>query len=169
MNDADRTSIHEAMEQQSISLAKAGIVASLQARCSIIAAANPIGGRYDPTLTFADNVDLSEPILSRFDVLCIVRDQVDPVNDELLASFVVSSHVKHHPNAEDNESQIELPRSSTLRQVFSFPVVRFSEVGEKSRDMIMSLYLSVILSMIFFAGNECNRVDFMMVNLEQLT
>ena len=120
MNDADRTSIHEAMEQQSISLAKAGIVASLQARCSIIAAANPIGGRYDPTLTFADNVDLSEPILSRFDVLCIVRDQVDPVNDELLASFVVSSHVKHHPNAEDTESQIELPRSSSLRQVTSF-------------------------------------------------
>ena len=117
MNDADRTSIHEAMEQQSISLAKAGIVTSLQARCSIIAAANPIGGRYDPTLTFADNVDLSEPILSRFDVLCIVRDQVDPVNDELMASFVVSSHVKHHPNAGEEETQIELPRSSTVRLV----------------------------------------------------
>ena len=47
-----------------------------QARCSVIAAANPIGGRYDPSLTFADNVDLSEPILSRFDVLCVVKDQV---------------------------------------------------------------------------------------------
>jgi len=48
----------------------------LQARCCVIAAANPIGGRYDPSLTFADNVDLSEPILSRFDVLCVVKDQV---------------------------------------------------------------------------------------------
>ena len=79
MNDADRTSIHEAMEQQSISISKAGIVTSLQARCSIIAAANPIGGRYDPSLTFSENVDLTEPILSRFDMLCVVRDTVDPV------------------------------------------------------------------------------------------
>ena len=51
----------------------------LQARCAVIAAANPIGGRYDPSMTFADNVDLTEPILSRFDVLCVVRDTVDPV------------------------------------------------------------------------------------------
>jgi len=56
MNDADRTSIHEAMEQQSISVSKAGIVTSLQARCAVMAAANPIGGRYDPSLTFAENV-----------------------------------------------------------------------------------------------------------------
>ena len=79
MNDADRTSIHEAMEQQSISISKAGIVTSLQARCAVIAAANPIGGRYDPSLTFSENVDLTEPILSRFDILCVVRDMVDPV------------------------------------------------------------------------------------------
>ena len=58
MSDQDRTSIHEAMEQQSISISKAGIVTSLQARCSVVAAANPIGGRYDPSMTFADNVSV---------------------------------------------------------------------------------------------------------------
>lgn len=99
MNDADRTSIHEAMEQQSISISKAGIVTSLQARCAVIAAANPIGGRYDPSMTFSENVDLTEPILSRFDVLCVVRDQVDPVQDEKLARFVIGSHMRHHPEA----------------------------------------------------------------------
>ncbi|VDD90988.1 unnamed protein product [Enterobius vermicularis] len=99
MNDQDRTSIHEAMEQQSISISKAGIVTSLQARCTVIAAANPSGGRYDPSRTFSDNVDLTEPILSRFDVLCVVRDIVDSVEDERLAKFVVSSHRKLHPNA----------------------------------------------------------------------
>jgi len=102
MNDADRTSIHEAMEQQSISISKAGIVTSLQARCAIIAAANPIGGRYDPSLTFSENVDLTEPILSRFDVLCVVRDTVDPIQDERLARFVVGSHIRHHPNSTED-------------------------------------------------------------------
>lgn len=103
MNDQDRTSIHEAMEQQSISISKAGIVTSLQARCTVIAAANPIGGRYDPSLTFSENVDLTEPIISRFDVLCVVRDTVDPVQDEMLARFVVGSHVRHHPSNKKDE------------------------------------------------------------------
>ncbi|KAL8038117.1 hypothetical protein ABFX02_11G083400 [Erythranthe guttata] len=94
MNDQDRVSIHEAMEQQSISISKAGIVTSLQARCSVIAAANPIGGRYDSSKTFLQNVELTDPIISRFDILCVVKDVVDPVIDEMLAQFVVDSHSK---------------------------------------------------------------------------
>lgn len=97
MSDQDRTSIHEAMEQQSISISKAGIVTSLHARCTVIAASNPIGGRYNPTRTFAENVDLTEPILSRFDVLCVIRDSVDSVEDERLAKFVVGNHRNYHP------------------------------------------------------------------------
>lgn len=92
MNDQDRVSIHEAMEQQSISISKAGIVTSLQARCSVIAAANPIGGRYDSSKNFSQNVELTDPIVSRFDILCVVKDVVDPVTDEMLAKFVVDSH-----------------------------------------------------------------------------
>merc|ERR1711957_504944 len=59
MNEQDRTSIHEAMEQQTISISKAGIVAQLQARCSVIASANPVRGRYISSMSFYDNVDLS--------------------------------------------------------------------------------------------------------------
>ncbi|KXJ80931.1 hypothetical protein RP20_CCG022735 [Aedes albopictus] len=101
MNDQDRTSIHEAMEQQSISISKAGIITSLQARCAVIAAANPIGGRYDPSLTFSENVNLSEPILSRFDILCVVKDEYDPMQDQHLARFVVGSHIKNHPTMDE--------------------------------------------------------------------
>ncbi|VDK83922.1 unnamed protein product [Litomosoides sigmodontis] len=116
MNDQDRTSIHEAMEQQSISVSKAGIVTSLHARCTVIAAANPIGGRYDPSRTFAENVDLTEPILSRFDVLCVVRDTVDPVEDERLANFVVDSHRKHHPNSKELQEKDKLRNSQQTSQ-----------------------------------------------------
>ena len=73
MNDADRTSIHEAMEQQSISISKAGIVTSLQARCCIIAAANPIGGRYDPSLTFSENVSVYTALKRSLRRLCFYR------------------------------------------------------------------------------------------------
>lgn len=103
MNEQDRTSIHEAMEQQSISISKAGIVTSLQARCSVIAAANPIFGRYDPQRNFMDNVDLTDPNISRFDVLSVVRDEVDYYKDRALATFVINSHIKSHPDEIEEE------------------------------------------------------------------
>ncbi|KAF9966257.1 MCM DNA helicase complex subunit [Mortierella alpina] len=108
MNDADRTSIHEAMEQQSISISKAGIVTTLQARCSILAAANPIRGRYNPAVTFSENVELTEPILSRFDVLCVVKDTVDPTVDERLANFVLNSHLRSHPQFSPELDQLSI-------------------------------------------------------------
>jgi len=101
MNDQDRTSIHEAMEQQSISVSKAGIITTLSARCAVVAAANPIGGKYDPALTFSENVDLTDPILSRFDLICVMRDEVDPEKDHRLADFVVCSHMRSHPTEPD--------------------------------------------------------------------
>lgn len=112
MSDQDRTSIHEAMEQQSISVSKAGIVASLQARCSVIAASNPIGGKYDARKTFNQNVDLTEPIISRFDIICVVRDEIDEFKDARLARFITRSHVAGHPEVSEEElahlEQLEL-------------------------------------------------------------
>eukprot|EP00746_Dinoflagellata_sp_MGD_P167547 gnl/MRDRNA2_/MRDRNA2_98263_c0_seq1.p1 gnl/MRDRNA2_/MRDRNA2_98263_c0~~gnl/MRDRNA2_/MRDRNA2_98263_c0_seq1.p1 ORF type:complete len:913 (-),score=234.97 gnl/MRDRNA2_/MRDRNA2_98263_c0_seq1:96-2834(-) len=103
MNDQDRTSIHEAMEQQTISISKAGIVATLQARCAVIAVANPLDGCYDPSIPFNKNVDLSDPILSRFDALFVLRDEADSAQDERLADHVVCSHIRSHPTADPDE------------------------------------------------------------------
>ncbi|KHN95212.1 DNA replication licensing factor mcm2 [Metarhizium album ARSEF 1941] len=112
MNDQDRTSIHEAMEQQTISISKAGIVTTLQARCGIIAAANPQAGRYNSTLPFSQNVNLTEPILSRFDVLCVVRDTVEPEEDERLARFIVGSHSRSHPLSQPSHDSMQVEQSS---------------------------------------------------------
>ena len=85
------------MEQQSISISKAGIVTSLHARCSVIAAANPIGGVYKSNMNFNDNVELTDPILSRFDILTVIKDEAFSEVDDALATFVLNSHMKSHP------------------------------------------------------------------------
>ena len=101
------------MEQQSISISKAGIVTSLQARCAVIAAANPIKGNYNNSLNFNDNVDLTDPILSRFDVLSVVRDEANDEIDDALATFVINSHMKSHPIAKE-EAEAERINSNLL-------------------------------------------------------
>ena len=146
MNDQDRTSIHEAMEQQSISISKAGIVTSLQARCAIIAAANPIGGRYNSTIPFAQNVELTEPILSRFDVLCVVRDTVDPAIDELLAKFVVESHGRSHPsvggaNVTPTQKTVSPIPQDLLRKYILYAREKVSpKLHQMDQDKISRLY-----------------------------
>ena len=70
----------------------------------MIAAANPIYGRYDPQRNFKDNVELTDPILSRFDILCVTRDEVDQTSDNALATFVLNSHIKSHPLAYESDS-----------------------------------------------------------------
>ncbi|KAI6175615.1 DNA replication licensing factor MCM2 [Aphelenchoides bicaudatus] len=147
MKDHDRTSIHEAMEQQSISVSKAGIVTSLQARCTVIAAANPISGRYDSSRTFADNTGLTEPILSRFDILCVVRDTVDPVEDDLLADFVIGNHQRMHPenqqhqedgmtNGMDVDTVAPLPQRDPISGVELIPQTMLRKYIAYARDNI---------------------------------
>jgi DNA replication licensing factor MCM2 len=63
----------------------------------VIAAANPLKGTYNTALNFVDNVDLTEPILSRFDVLSVIKDEVNEEQDDALATFVINSHMKNHP------------------------------------------------------------------------
>ncbi len=85
MDVKDQVAIHEAMEQQTISIAKAGIQATLNARTSILAAANPIGGRYDKSKTLRSNLNMSAPIMSRFDLFFIVLDECDEQTDHNIA------------------------------------------------------------------------------------
>ena len=70
---------------------------TLNARCSVIAAANPIGGCYNEQISFRDNTELSEPILSRFDVVCVMKDKCEETIDRKLASFVINQHMSSHP------------------------------------------------------------------------
>uniref|UniRef100_A0A7S4CWA9 MCM C-terminal AAA(+) ATPase domain-containing protein n=1 Tax=Eutreptiella gymnastica TaxID=73025 RepID=A0A7S4CWA9_9EUGL len=92
MDTDDQVAIHEAMEQQTISIAKAGIKATLNARTSILAAANPIGGRYDTRKPLKANVGLSPPIMSRFDLFFVVLDDLSPEADYRLADHIVGLH-----------------------------------------------------------------------------
>ncbi|CCG82654.1 DNA replication licensing factor mcm6 [Taphrina deformans PYCC 5710] len=92
MDISDQVAIHEAMEQQTISIAKAGIHATLNARTSILAAANPVGGRYNRKTTLRANVQMSAPIMSRFDLFFIVLDECNEQIDFNLASHIVNVH-----------------------------------------------------------------------------
>ena len=92
MREQDRVAIHEAMEQQTISIAKAGITTILNARTSVLAAANPIFGRYDDMRSASDNIDFQTSILSRFDLIFIVRDMQDTARDKQLAKHVLNVH-----------------------------------------------------------------------------
>ncbi|KAG6461066.1 DNA replication licensing factor Mcm6 [Manduca sexta] len=92
MDPADQVAIHEAMEQQTISLAKAGVRATLNARTSILAAANPIGGRYDRAKSLQQNLALSAPIMSRFDLFFILIDEASEMLDYAIARKIVDLH-----------------------------------------------------------------------------
>jgi DNA replication licensing factor MCM5 len=95
MRPADRVAIHEAMEQQTISVAKAGITTVLNSRSSVLAAANPVFGRYDDTKSASDNIDLMTTILSRFDLIFLVRDYRDEELDKMICEHVMGIHMKN--------------------------------------------------------------------------
>ena len=92
MDIGDQVAIHEAMEQQTISIAKAGIQATLNARTSILAAANPVGGRYNRRTTLRANINMSAPIMSRFDLFFVILDDCNESVDRHLAEHIVNIH-----------------------------------------------------------------------------
>ena len=95
----EHQSLLEAMEQQSISIAKAGIICSLPARTSVIAAANPVGGHYNKAKTVAENLKLSPAVLSRFDLIFILIDRPDEELDKMLSEHVMALHAGKRADA----------------------------------------------------------------------
>ncbi|KAJ5087870.1 hypothetical protein N7456_011486 [Penicillium angulare] len=103
MNEATRSVLHEVMEQQTVSIAKAGIITTLNARTSILASANPIGSRYNPKLPVPQNIDLPPTLLSRFDLVYLVLDRVDETEDRRLAKHLVGMYLEDAPENASSE------------------------------------------------------------------
>jgi DNA replication licensing factor MCM6 len=118
MDIADQVAIHEAMEQQTISIAKAGIHTTLNARASILAAANPIGGRYNPKLTLRQNLNFSAPIMSRFDVFFIIRDDPKEAVDRKLADHIINVHMNRDEAVQPEFSTEQLQRYIQFARTF---------------------------------------------------
>ncbi|KAK3393214.1 cell division control protein 54 [Podospora didyma] len=106
MNESTRSVLHEVMEQQTVSVAKAGIITTLNARSSILASANPIGSRYNPDLSVPQNIDLPPTLLSRFDLVYLILDTVNEKTDQRLARHLLSMYLEDKPESAQSENDI---------------------------------------------------------------
>ena len=174
MNKEDRSSMHEALEQQRISIAKAGITATLQCRCSLLAAANPKSGRFDPFRPIYEEINLPSPLLTRFDVIFPIMDSPERDRDTRLATHVINVHtqgeiemlLENRENispvqmVEENEIEKLKPEEETkpavepeiLRKYIAYAKKNvFPVLSEESREYLNNYYVKI--------RNEINREE----------
>ncbi|KAJ2391783.1 DNA replication licensing factor MCM7, partial [Coemansia sp. RSA 2559] len=143
MDESDRTAIHEVMEQQTISISKAGITTTLNARTSILAAANPARSRYNPRMTPEENINLPAALLSRFDVLFLMLDRPNHEDDLMLARHVAWVHAHgHHPTPGDGDAADEVDMD-LLRHFIASVRARNPVLPRAVADYVVGAYVQL--------------------------
>lgn len=138
MRAQDRVAIHEAMEQQTISIAKAGITTILNSRTSVLAAANPLFGRYDDLKHAAEQIDFQTSILSRFDYIFIVRDIRQDGVDKAIASHVLGLHMHHQHKEQEGEISLDV-----LRKYVCYAKGKVQpKLSEEACHMLQNIYVT---------------------------
>ena len=137
MRPEDRVAIHEAMEQHTVSVAKGGIVATLNARTAILAAANPSLGRYEPNRTVAENISLPVTILSRFDLIFVLRDVPNKEADGKMSQHILEIHRR---GASPVEAQVD---AELLRKYVSFAKGIKPVLGNDALKRLSDFYLAM--------------------------
>lgn len=142
MRDEDRVAIHEAMEQQTISIAKAGITTMLRSRTSVLAAANPPSGRYDDLKSAQDNIDLQSTVLSRFDLIFIVKDNLGREQDKTIAEHVLKVHrdgtMPGRAADDENEDEVWLKQYIHYCRDHCHP-----RIGEEAAQQLGNIYVQL--------------------------
>jgi replicative DNA helicase Mcm len=137
MKAEDRSALHEVMEQQTASISKGGIVATLNARTSILAAANPMYGKYDPFKNITENVNLPVPLLTRFDLIHVIRDKPSKERDTKIAQHIINLHT---PKGIDQKSLID---SETLTKYLSYVKKIDPKLTKEAEQKILDYYMKM--------------------------
>lgn len=145
MDTADRSALHEAMEQQTVSIAKAGIVATLKAQTAIIAAANPHSGRYDRYKTPTQNIRLPPTLLSRFDLIFVVVDRPNPSEDAQMAEFILkNAMIKPEEEFDDlGEGMAPIPKELLKKYIKHAKRTCHPTLSDEAKERIKEFYLKL--------------------------
>ena len=156
MDDNTRVILHEAMEQQTVSVAKAGIICTLNARTAILAAANPVHSKYDPKLSVVENIKLPPTLLSRFDLIYLILDRQNDQTDRRLANHIVSLYSVPQDGSPTHLQQTELIATNKMEREFFAQYISFARkhVNPTISDQIVNDFVAEYMKMRSMGNNK---------------